>query len=133
MPTPCNCSHLDAWDQHAVVLALDGPRPILVSPDEQDWHLNAAIVLSRGLPALRIAEQTKEAAIMPRALRLRRSCHPTRAQRTRNESKFHRAQFGCIVTNRHHRCAIALAEAALFEGGSHVVLKYVLRGDQRRK
>ena len=40
--------------------------------------------------------------------------------------------------NRHYRRAIALAEATLaeatlFDSGSHMVLKDVLRGNQRRK
>jgi len=58
MSSSLNRRHLDAGDQHAIVLALDWPRPILVAPNEKDRDFDA-IVLGRGLPALGISERLK--------------------------------------------------------------------------
>ena len=57
MSSSLNRRHLDAGDQHAIVLALDWPRPILVAPNEKDRDFDAPIVLGRGLPALGISER----------------------------------------------------------------------------
>ena len=68
MSSSLNRRHLDAGDQHAIVLALDWPRPILVAPNEKDRDFDAPIVLGRGLPALGISEQARESAVMPGAI-----------------------------------------------------------------
>src|SRR5262245_18425033 len=68
MSTSINRRHLDAGDQHAIVLTLDWPRPILVAPDEKDGYFDAPIVLGRGLPALVISEQAQESAVVPGAI-----------------------------------------------------------------
>jgi hypothetical protein len=45
--------------QRAVMLALGGPRPILVAPNQQHWNFDTAVIFGRSFPALRVSEQTK--------------------------------------------------------------------------
>src|SRR5262249_15986724 len=83
------------------------------------------------------ANRTRGLAAFLWPLRLRCPDHPTGAHRTRNALHLRRARFAGIVTapkrNWHYRRAVAVGEATLFDEGSQVVLKYVLRGDKRRK
>src|SRR6476659_3442416 len=60
--------HLGIWYQRPVILTLGGLRPIPVPPNEQDWNLDAGVVLGCRLPAFRISQETEEGAIVARTI-----------------------------------------------------------------
>src|SRR5258708_39901340 len=57
--------HFCTGDEGVRVLALGRPRPVLVTPNEQDRRGDPAVVFCRGFPTLSVSGQRYEGAVVP--------------------------------------------------------------------
>src|SRR5215831_19288112 len=64
MAAASDCLHRNMRNERARALAFGRPRPVLVTPDQQNRHVDAAIVFLRQLPTFRISEQADEGAVV---------------------------------------------------------------------